>query len=141
MTGVAQAGLIVSRPRRGIKIHPAAGVRGRHHFFQTAVLDAHAVIIASSKCQRPAVALGCHNSPGIDCHPTFSPDGRRIAFTSNRDGKYEIYLMNADGGGVQRVTKHSEHNSHPCWHPDGKDLVFVGERQGRHDLYQCPAPQ
>jgi Tol biopolymer transport system component len=76
-------------------------------------------------------------SPGIDIHPCYSPDGKRIAFTSNRDGKYEIYVMKADGSDVRRVTTDTEHNKFPCWHPDGKQLVFVGERKGRHDLYQC----
>ena len=36
-------------------------------------------------------------SPGLDVRPAWSPDGTRIAFTSNRDGNYEIYVMNADG--------------------------------------------
>jgi Tol biopolymer transport system component len=53
-------------------------------------------------------------------NPVFSPDGRRIAFTSNRDGNCEIYVMDADGGNPQRVTRHPERSDFSCWHPDGK---------------------
>ena len=48
--------------------------------------------------------------PANDCHPAWSPDGRRIAFVSRRDGNSEIYVMNADGSGkrtsrgVERAT-------------------------------------
>ena len=40
------------------------------------------------------------NNSVSDRYPKWSPDGRRIAFTSNRDGDHEIYVMNADGSGV-----------------------------------------
>ena len=45
-----------------------------------------------------------HDSPGLDVRPAWSPDGSRIAFTSNRDGNYEIYVMNADGSNPRNVT-------------------------------------
>ena len=67
--------------------------------------------------------------------PSFSPDGKQIAFTSNRDGNFEVYLMNADGSSLRRVTNHPERDDYPMWHPDGKRLVMVSEREGRHDLY------
>jgi Tol biopolymer transport system component len=44
------------------------------------------------------------NNPADDGVPSWSPDGRRIAFVSNRDGNLEIYVMNADGSGVTRLT-------------------------------------
>ena len=42
----------------------------------------------------------------LDYWPAWSPDGKRIAFTSNRDGNYEIYVMNADGSGLRNLTRH-----------------------------------
>ena len=72
---------------------------------------------------------------GVDAHPMWSPDGKRIAFTSNRDGNPEIYLMNADGSRPRRITNHPERDDHPGWHPDSKRIVFIGERDGDHDLY------
>jgi TolB protein len=45
--------------------------------------------------------------PAYDADPAWSPDGRKIAFVSNRDGKYGIYVMNADGSGEQRLAQQS----------------------------------
>ena len=42
--------------------------------------------------------------PAIDTAPTFSPDGRQIAFESDRGGSQQIYLMNADGSGQHRIS-------------------------------------
>ena len=44
--------------------------------------------------------------PAMDYWPAWSPDGKRIAFTSNRDGNYEIYVMNADGSDLRNLTRH-----------------------------------
>ena len=74
-------------------------------------------------------------SEGLDTHPVWSPNGKQIAFTSNRDGNYEIYVMSADGSGARNVTKNPERDDFATWHPDGKRLLFVSERAGRFDLY------
>ncbi|MBA4065769.1 MAG: hypothetical protein C0501_19030 [Isosphaera sp.] len=79
-------------------------------------------------------------SPGIDGQPAFSPDGKQIAFTSNRDLNYEIYVMNADGTNVRRVTNHPERDDYACWTTDGRSLVFIGERKGKFGLYQVSVP-
>src|SRR5690606_23023490 len=47
------------------------------------------------------------NSPGPDLYPRVSPDGRRIAFVSERDGNAEIYVMNRDGSEQTRLTNHA----------------------------------
>jgi WD40-like Beta Propeller Repeat len=69
------------------------------------------------------------NSDGSDLAPAWSPDRRRIAFQSNRDGNWEIYVMNADGGGVRRLTDDDAEDGEPSWSPDGKRVAFV--RDGR----------
>jgi Tol biopolymer transport system component len=60
-----------------------------------------------------------------DLTPSFSPDGTRIAFTSERVGNREIYVMNADGSKQTNLTKHSAQDVAPTWSPDGTSIAFV----------------
>jgi WD40-like Beta Propeller Repeat len=62
---------------------------------------------------------------GADLAPAWSPDGRRIAFQSNRDGNWEIYVMNADGTGIRRLTDDDARDGEPSWSPDGRRIAFV----------------
>lgn len=61
---------------------------------------------------------------GYDAEAVFSPDGKKIAFTSDRDGDLEIYIMDADGTNVTRVTNHPGYDGGAFFSPDGKMLVF-----------------
>ncbi|CAI7975539.1 eukaryotic-like serine/threonine-protein kinase [Frankia sp. Hr75.2] len=63
-----------------------------------------------------------------DADPTFSPDGKRIAFSREVDGDLEIYQMNTDGSQVERVTAEPGRDQDPAYSPDGKLLSFTGER-------------
>ena len=58
------------------------------------------------------------NHPESDCCPAWSPDGRRIAFDSERDGNREIYVMDSDGSNVTRLTNHPEWDGSPVWTAD-----------------------
>lgn len=60
-----------------------------------------------------------------DLHPTWSPDRSQIAFVSNRDGNFELYVMNADGDEVKRLTNTPENETAPRWSPDGTRIVYV----------------
>jgi len=63
-------------------------------------------------------------SPADDLMPKVSPDGERIAFTSNRSGNWDIYTISASGGSAIQVTSDAAHELHPSWSPDGTHLVF-----------------
>ena len=67
--------------------------------------------------------------------PAASPDGRRIAFASDRDGDLEIYVMNADGGGLRPLTKDPGRDDQPTWSPDGRWIAFTSTRDGGFDIY------
>ena len=56
--------------------------------------------------------------------PSWSPDGSRIAFETNRDGNFEIYVMNADGSGLTNLTNSSDLDGDAAWSPDGSRLAF-----------------
>ncbi len=60
---------------------------------------------------------------GMD--PTWSPDGRQIAFSSRRDGLFQIYAMNSDGSNVRRLTKNKSEDSNPAWAPDGSAILYI----------------
>ncbi len=66
--------------------------------------------------------------PAHDIRPKFSPDGKWIAFNSNREGNYDIYLMPAFGGKPKRLTFHSADDILGDWSPDGKWIVFSSNR-------------
>jgi tol-pal system beta propeller repeat protein TolB len=68
--------------------------------------------------------------------PTWAPDGQHIAFWGYpSDGGYDVFRMNADGTGVQRLTTHSARDLAPAWSPDGSKIAFVSERDGDMDVY------
>jgi TolB protein len=73
-----------------------------------------------------------------DEDPEWSPDGSRIAFASTRGaaGNYDIFVMNADGGAVTRLTDHAAPDQDPAWAPDGQSLYFTSERDGRGEIYR-----
>jgi TolB protein len=71
-----------------------------------------------------------------DAYPLWSPDGRKIAFSSNREGKSEIYVMDADGSNVTRLTKLG--TSQPAWSSDGTKIAFIRPGIERMNGYSPP---
>ena len=71
--------------------------------------------------------------------PTFSPDGTKIAFYSERDGNREIYTMTAYGEGLTLLTENSAHDRWPTWSPDGNYIAFASDRDGNHEIYVMDA--
>ncbi|HWS98654.1 MAG TPA: hypothetical protein VN256_00180 [Pyrinomonadaceae bacterium] len=71
-------------------------------------------------------------------NPTWSPDGRRVVFTSHREGDYHVYTMNADGTNVRRlVTDRGDiyAEDYAAWSPDGKRIAFVGRAEDGYNIY------
>lgn len=79
------------------------------------------------------------DDPAADRNPSWSPDGRRIAFSSERTGAGDIYTMRADGDDLRRVTDHPAYEGAPRFSPDGTAIVFEAERDGRAEIYIVPA--
>ncbi|NLE75741.1 MAG: hypothetical protein GX605_03170 [Chloroflexi bacterium] len=71
--------------------------------------------------------------------PSVSPDGRTIAFMSQRDGNWEIYRIAADGSGLRRLTNHPAQDGVPAWSPDGRWLAFVSDREGEWAMWAVDA--
>lgn len=72
-----------------------------------------------------------------DAQPTISPDGEWIAFTSDRDGDWNIYLMPRAGGRPVQLTSDTSPEIHPSWSPDGSKLVFskLGPTSGKWEMW------
>jgi Tol biopolymer transport system component len=76
------------------------------------------------------------NNIDFDRSPSWSPDGEKIAFTSDRDGNTEIYVMNAaDGSGQTNISNSPAREYHPSWSPDGEKIAFTSDRDGNTEIY------
>jgi Tol biopolymer transport system component len=69
-----------------------------------------------------------HN-PASDFTPSYSPNGRMIAFVRGPEGNEEIYIMNADGSHQTRLTTNADPDTYPSFSNDGSKLLFLSERR------------
>ena len=67
------------------------------------------------------------NAPGYNAEATITRDGKRIVFTSTRNGDLDIYTMNADGSNVKQLTHELGYDGGPFWSYDGKKIVYRAE--------------
>ncbi len=67
--------------------------------------------------------------------PRWSPDGRKIAFLSDRDGDLEVYVMNSDGSRQRNLTRNEARELAPAWSPDGERIAFTRGRTGTSKVY------
>jgi Tol biopolymer transport system component len=75
------------------------------------------------------------DAEGYDAEGAYSPDGQQIAFASNRSGSMGIYLMNADGSSVRRLTETKDvYNGGPFISPDGKHVIYRADPQEKDYL-------
>jgi serine/threonine protein kinase len=74
------------------------------------------------------------HQPGFSEWPTWSPDGKLFAFTSNRDGNFEIYVRHVEGGQEVNVTNSPADDVQPAISPDGTSIAFVSTRSSRTGL-------
>ncbi|MGD2206422.1 MAG: hypothetical protein PVH17_06555 [Anaerolineae bacterium] len=77
------------------------------------------------------------NTPPLS--PTPMGGGGQIAFVSDRDGNAEIYIMNADGSGITRLTNNPARDAEPAWSPDRQHIAFLSDRDGNSEIYVMAA--
>lgn len=76
----------------------------------------------------------------LDTRPAWSPDGRSIAFSSNRHGNHDVFVMPATGGTATRLTFHSADEIVSAFTPDGSAVIFSSSREDDHRNQQFPSP-
>jgi len=76
---------------------------------------------------------------GSNISPAASPDGSKVAMVLDKDGWVDLYVADADGANLKRLTKSQEDESSPCWSPDRKWICFATKISGRRLLAKVPA--
>lgn len=76
------------------------------------------------------------NSPGYDAEATISPNGKKIVFTSERDGDLELYSMDADGKNIKRLTNEPGYDGGAFYSPDNKTIVYRGSHPADQKLVE-----
>ena len=74
-------------------------------------------------------------TPTVTPTQTPAPSGGPIAFSSFRDGNWEIYLMDTDGSNQIKLATNASNDSDPTWSPDGSNIAFTSDRDGNNEIY------
>lgn len=98
---------------------PSLSVDGAHVVFGSRDGEIYLTDIESGQ------VVNLTNRPALDGHPKWSPDGKRIAFESNRAGSVDLFIMEADGSGVFNVTRSESDEVLGGWSPDGSKIIFT----------------
>ncbi|MFK7844561.1 MAG: PDZ domain-containing protein [Rhodothermales bacterium] len=89
------------------------------------------------------IARRLTSTPAVESNPYFSPDGRRIAFTSNRSGAAAVYTVSVNGGSSNRLTWYPAGTHTSGWTPDGEHVLYASTRgtapSGYNRLWTVPA--
>ena len=75
---------------------------------------------------------------GSNSAPAWSPDGKKLAVVLTMVGGSQIFLMDAEGGGLQRLSQSSGIDTEPNFSPDGQWIIFTSDRGGSPQIYRMP---
>jgi TolB protein len=101
------------------------------------------IVYAEKECEKCGIfsislsggLIGQLTDHPADEAPVVSPDGKRVAFMSTRDGVWDLYVVNVDGTGLARLTADPDIDGLPIWAPDGETLIFVSNRDDEWGIW------
>ena len=125
--------------KQGYEMTPAFSPDGAHLAF-AGDREGHGLDIFLLDLQNPDDEKLLTARRSQDSHPAFSPDGRKIAFIASGDRNAEIYLINADGTGLFRLTHGSGDKTAPQFSKDGKAIVFAANQKEKFAIYEITLP-
>jgi Tol biopolymer transport system component len=123
---------VVSRPQPG---RPPRLVYIRSYFDYN-IWRVETSAAGAAAPSQPLVAISSTRS---DMIPQFSPDGRRVAFTSDRSGELEIWVADPDGSNAVQLTSMGAVPGFPRWSPDGELIAFHSNPEGQGEVYLITA--
>jgi TolB protein len=129
----AQAILISSEPIMSPAWSPD-GTRMAYVSFQNKKPILFVQHLSASKQPAPVA-----NYRGSNSAPAWSPDGRQLAAVLTKDGSSQVYLMNADGTNLRRLTFSGAIDTEPFFTSDGQSIYFTSDRGGSAQIYRMPA--
>jgi Tol biopolymer transport system component len=88
---------------------------------------------------RPAAPRLLTEGSSIDRQPTYSPDGKRILFSSNRSGNLDLWMMDLETGALRQVTDDSAQDWDPAFTPDGAHILWDSDRTGSLEVWTANA--
>ena len=94
------------------------------------------VVLAAAAVSGCFPNMMAQQQQSVKTDPMYSPDGLKIAFISTHDGDPEIFVMNADGTGLRKLTDNSAVDAAPSWSPHSGKIVFTSDRGGSFELYR-----
>ena len=115
--------------------HPSISRNGNRLVFETKIIKGYIwqadILKQESKIIKPYKLISLSYA---DAFPVYSPDGKRIAFGSERTGNSEIYTTNSDGTNPIQLTSLNAHSNVPRWSPSGESIVFDSRPDGNSDI-------
>ena len=128
---------IVSVKRKGVKIDPAWR-NGTVELATTFSFDGNQELYLLRDNGTITRRLTRHGM--IDVSPTFSPDGRKMAFVSSRHGSPQIFILDLASGSVKRLTYEGKYNTQPSWSPVGDKIAFTTmQKSGEINIFTVNA--
>jgi Tol biopolymer transport system component len=142
LASMVLGGLVIAAPAQAA--FPGANGKIAFSEFSPSATESQIYLINPDGTGRTQVTQG----PGAKFDSSWSPDGRRLAFTSDQDDpnpascspcNYEIYVIEADGQNLTRLTNSPGLDEAPAWSPDGTKILFESARSSPVDIYSMNA--